>query len=99
MSKFSAEEINGRINDLDIDEDVKISLMEDITDSLTPEENEELDTLKTEIESLKTKYDDLQSKYKERFLKAVEVKEEDEKVEEKDDEELEEKEVIDIKEI
>lgn len=99
MSKFTAEEINGRINDLDIDEDVKISLMEDITDSLTPEENEELETMKTEMESLKSKYDDLQNKYKERFLKAVEVEKEDEKTEEKEDEELEEKEVIDIKEI
>lgn len=99
MSKFTAEEINGRINDLDIDEDVKISLMEDITDSLTSEENEELETMKTEMESLKSKYDDLQNKYKERFLKAVEVEKEDEKTEEKEDEELEEKEVIDIKEI
>lgn len=99
MSKFTAEEINGRINDLEIDEDVKISLMEDIADSLTPEENEELETMKAEMESLKSKYDDLQNKYKERFLKAVEVEKEDEKTEEKEDEELEEKEVIDIKEI
>lgn len=97
MSKFTAEEINGRINDLEIDEDVKISLMEDITDSLTPEENQELEALKSELDSTKEKYDELKNKYKERFLKAVEV--EDLKEEEKEDEELEEKEVIDIKEI
>ena len=32
MAKFSAEELSARINDLELDDDVKISLMEDITE-------------------------------------------------------------------
>ena len=52
MAKFSAEELSARINDLELDDDVKISLMEDITDSITPEESEELKTLKSEMEDL-----------------------------------------------
>ena len=97
MAKYSAEELSGRINDLELDEDVKISLMEDITDSLTPEENSELDEIKAELESVKAEYDGLKEKYKARFLKATEVDEDSE--EKLEDEELEEKEVIDIKEI
>lgn len=95
MAKYSAEELSARINDLAIDDDLKISLMEDITDSLSQEDSEELTALKDELESTKAKFDELSEKYKARFLKAVE-----EPVEEpKDEEELEEKEVIDIKEI
>lgn len=95
MSKFTAEEINGRINDLEIDEDVKISLMEDITDSFEVNNEEELNELKSELDSTKEKYEDLQEKYKERFLNPVEFKEE--KVDDKKD--LDEKIVIDIREI
>lgn len=95
MSKFTAEEINGRINDLEIDEDVKISLMEDITDSFEVNNENELNELKSELDSTKEKYEDLQEKYKERFLNPVEFKEE--KVDDKKD--LDEKIVIDIREI
>lgn len=94
MARYSAEELSGRINELELDDDVKISLMEDITDSITPEESEELASLKAEIEKTKAEYEELKEKYKSRFLKAVES-EEKEDVEE----DLEEKEVIDIKEI
>lgn len=95
MSKFTAEEINGRINDLEIDEDVKISLMEDITDSFEVNNENELNELKSELDSTKEKYEDLQEKYKERFLNPVEFKEE--KVDDKKD--LDEKIIIDIREI
>ncbi len=95
MAKLSAEELSSRINELEIDDEVKISLMEDITDSISAEESEELTTIKSEMESLKSEYDSLKEKYKSRFLKAVES-EEDSK---EDNEELEEKEVIDVKEI
>lgn len=95
MAKLSAEELSSKINDLEIDDNVKISLMEDITDSISTEESEELTTIKSEMESLKSEYDSLKEKYKSRFLKAVES-EEDSK---EDNEELEEKEVIDVKEI
>ena len=95
MAKYSAEELSGRVNELDLDEDVKISLMEDITDSISDKESEELATLKDELDKTKEEYDALKEKYKSRFLQAVEVKEE----EKKEDEDLEEKEIIDIKEI
>ncbi len=94
MAKFSAEELSARINDLELDDEVKISLMEDITDSITPEESEELKTLKSEMEDLKGKYEDVKAKYKERFYTAT-----DTDTKEKYNEELDEKEVIDIREI
>ena len=96
MAKYSAEELSSRLNDLELDDEVKISLMEDITDSVSPDESEELATLKAELEKVKADYEELKEKYKARFLKAVESEEVKEEVE---DEDLEEKEVIDIKEI
>lgn len=93
--KLSKEELSAKINDLDIDEEIKVSLMEDIADSIEggveTEDNGEL-------EELKIKYESLREKYKERFLKGNE--DSDEKEEEKeDDDELKEEEVIDVKEI
>ena len=96
MAKYSAEDLSSRINELELDDDVKISLMEDITDSVSPDESEELAQIKSELEKSKADYEELKDKYKARFLSAV--KEDEEKVEVKD-EDLEEKEVIDIKEI
>lgn len=95
MAKLSAEELSSRVNDLEIDDKVKISLMEDITDSISNEESTELTTIKEEMDKVKAEYDSLKEKYKARFLNAVESEEESKK----EDEELEEKEVIDIKEI
>ena len=95
MAKYSAEELSSRINDLELDDEVKISLMEDITDSITPDESEELAGLKAEIEKAHADYEELKEKYKARFLKAVDTEEE----KEVKDEELEEKEVIDVKEL
>lgn len=93
--KLSKEELSAKINDLDIDEEVKISLLEDIADSVDvetePQENGEL-------EELKIKYESLRERYKERFLKGSDETEEKED-EEKDDDELKEEEVIDVKEI
>ena len=96
MAKYSAEELSSRLNDLELDDEVKISLMEDITDSVSPDESEELAGLKAELEKVKADYEELKEKYKARFLKAVESEEVKEEIE---DEDLEEKEVIDIKEI
>ena len=86
MAKLSVEELNNKINSLEIDDDVKIELLEDVTDSFTNDNSEELDKIKSELF-------DLKEKYKQRFLSS------DEKKEEKKDDELEEKEVIDVKEI
>ena len=88
--KLSKDDLIKKINDKVMDEDVKIELMEDITDSFEEGSTSEEDTQR--ITELEEKYKTLQEKYKERFLQG-----EDE--EEKDDDELEEKEVIDIKEI
>lgn len=94
--KLSKEELSTKINDLDIDEEVKISLLEDIADSVDvetePQENGEL-------EELKIKYESLREKYKERFLKGSDETEEKEDEEKEDDDELKEEEVIDVKEI
>lgn len=95
MAKYSAEELSSRINELELDDDVKISLMEDITDSVSPDESEELAGIKAELEKAKADYEELKEKYKARFLKAVESDEE----EKEDTEDLEEKEVIDVKEL
>ena len=96
MAKYSAEELSSRINELELDDEVKISLMEDITDSVSPDESEELAGIKAELEKSKADYEELKEKYKARFLKAVESDEEEKEAE---DEDLEEKEVIDVKEL
>ena len=93
MAKYSAEELSSRVNELELDDDVKISLMEDITDSVSPAESEELAGIRAELEKAKADYEELKEKYKARFLKAVESDEE------KVEDDLEEKEVIDVKEL
>ena len=92
--KLSKEELSAKINDLDIDEEIKVSLMEDIADSIEGTET----TDNGEYEELKIKYESLREKYKERFLKGEEV-EEEKKDDETEDDELKEEEVIDVKEI
>ena len=89
--KMSKDDLIKKINDKVMDEDVKIELMEDITDSFEEGSTNE-DTQR--IEELEEKYKTLQEKYKERFLQGTEIKKE-----ENEDDGLEEKEVIDIKEI
>ena len=90
--KLSKEELKAKVNELVTDNDIAIQLLEYIEDSM---EVGEVDTAK--IDELQAKLDDLQEKYKQRFLKGDDKKDAEEK---KDvDEELEEKDVIDIKEI
>ena len=85
--KLSKEELKQKVNELVTDNDIAIQLLEDIEDSM---EVDEVDTAK--IDELQAKLDELQEKYKQIFLKGDDKKEEV-------DEELEEKDVIDIKEI
>lgn len=94
--KLSKEELSAKINDLDIDEEIKVSLMEDIADSIEGSSETEDNG---EFEELKIKYESLREKYKERFLKGNDETEEKEDVEKEDDDELKEEEVIDVKEI
>lgn len=95
--KLSKEEIIKKINDSEIDEDLKISLMEDVSDSFEGGDDtaikEEFEKTKAELEE---KIADLKNRYRERFLAPVDEKEEKEEIK---DEEIEEKEVIDVKEI
>lgn len=96
--KLSKQELKQRISDAITDnDDLVISLLEDIEDSMVENSESVMDETKMkELEELKWKYDDLKAKYKERFLKGDDVENEDAK---EDDEELKEEEVIDVKEI
>lgn len=89
--KLSKDELISKINGLEIDDNVKIELMEDVTDSFEVSETDN-----TELEEVKTKYEELKTKYKERFLKGDDKEDKEEK---EDDEEMKEEEVIDVKEI
>lgn len=89
--KLSKEELKQKINDLAVDDDVKITLLEDVEDSFeTTEDNSE------ELKALQTKYEELKEKYKSRFLTG---KEEEKDEEEKKDEGLEEEEIVEEKDI
>lgn len=96
--KLSKQELKQRISDAITDnDDLVISLLEDVEDSMVENSESVMDETKMkEFEELKWKYDDLKAKYKERFLKGDDNSEEDS---EEDDEELKEEEVIDVKEI
>lgn len=94
MPKIGREEYQKRINDLEIDNDIKTSLMEDLADSWI-DESEEIGRLEEEITRVKGEYDTLNEKYRSRFFESVNPKEEPETVREEKDEEK----VIDIKEI
>lgn len=95
MTKLSKDEFITKINDkLGDNEDLKVELMEDITDSFN-EDKTELNEMTSKYEEMKSKYEDLQVKYKERFMNPSEVID----VEVKNPYTENEKEVIDIREI
>lgn len=89
MAKLTLEELKKKYNDKITDnDDLLIELMEDLTDSI--DVSKDIEDLKATIEVKEKEISDLKEKYKQRFLNAVEeVKEENE--------DLEEKEIIDIK--
>jgi hypothetical protein len=92
--KLSKEELKKKIDEVVADEDLKISLLEDIEDSMeVSDESEKVE--KTAYDEVVAKYEELKTKYKERFLKGDEESAE----EEKDVEEVKEEEVVDVKEI
>ena len=102
MARLGKDEFNKKYSEKIVDnDDLLIELMEDISDSVDGESaeisslKEEISKKELEINDLKMKYEDLKSKYKERFLSSEEL----EKEEIVPEESLEEKEVIDIKEI
>ena len=91
--KLSKEELKRRIDEVIEDDELKISLLEDIEDSVdVSEEGEKVD--KTAYDELEAKYNELKEKYKNRFLKGEEKEEEKEEIEE-----VKEEEIIDVQEI
>ena len=92
--KLEKEELIEKINGLEVSDDIKIPLLEDITDSIGEKDTKELDDMKLKLDDVSQKYDELKEKYKERFLEGStkEIKETEEKG-------LEEKNYIDIREI
>lgn len=94
--KLSKQELKQKISDsIKDNDDLVISLLEDIEDSMI-ENNEQVidETNKKELEDLKWKYEDLKAKYKERFLTGTNEKEDT-----TEENGLEEKEVIDVKDL
>lgn len=99
---LSKEDFKKKIDTLDISDDKKIEILEDIEDSWTDDVNEEYkaryETEKKEMEAsialLEAETAELKAKYKARFFNT-------ETVENKDDisEDIEEKKIIDVKEI
>ena len=106
MAKYSLDDFKRKLSDKIVDnDDLVIELLEDLDDSFTPKENEELEEMKkvmlekdAEIEKAKADLLDLKSRYKERFLSPTSESDTVE-IDEKVPEEVEEKEIIDIKEI
>lgn len=99
---LSKEDFKKKIDTLEISDDKKIEILEDIEDSWTEDVNEEYkatyEAEKKEMEAsiarLEAEAAELKAKYKERFFNT-------EIVENKDDisEDIEEKKIIDVKEI
>lgn len=99
---LSKEDFKKKIDTLEISDDKKIEILEDIEDSWTEDVNEEYkatyEAEKKEMEAsiarLEAEAAELKSKYKERFFNT-------ETVDNKDDisEDIEEKKIIDVKEI
>ncbi len=97
--KLTKEQMLNRINDLELDDEIKIAFMEDVSDSMDGENAVDetiVEGLKRDYEDLKWKYEDLLARYKDRFLNG----EPEEDVKDPDiEEEFKDEEVIDINEI
>lgn len=94
--KLSKEEMIRKYTErIEDNDDLKMELLEDISDSVdtNPIESAELEKARTDLEEMSWKYEDLKQKYIRRFSEGSEDPEDSE------DEEKEEKEIIDIKEI
>lgn len=103
--KLSKEELKEKVSNLEIDDELKIGLLEDIEDSFEDQVEDDSRVSREEYDDMSMKYEDMKKRYIERFLSKEEVAElEDakEKIEEVLDDSVEveeEPEVIDIEEI
>lgn len=99
---LSKEDFKKKIDTLEISDDMKIEILEDIEDSWTDDVNEEYKSryeaekkeMEASIASLEAETANLKAKYKERFFNS-------DSVENKEDiaEDIEDKKIIDVKEI
>lgn len=100
--KISKEELKQKIDELVTDDDAKITLLEDIEDSVDViNEEEKTDDMvsKADYDELLEKFEELKAKYKERFLKVEDIIEEIEEEKEEDIVEEETPDVIDVQDI
>lgn len=103
MAKLSVDEFNQKWSEkLKDNEDLAIELMEDASDSFNRDMEEDINKLReekdAEITRISGELADLKARYKERFLTPA-SKELIEEIKEVEPVELQEEEVIDIKEI
>lgn len=99
---LSKENFKKKIDELEISDDKKIEILEDIEDSWTEDVNEEYKTryeaekkeMEASIANLEAETANLKAKYKERFFNS-------DSVDNKEDitEDIEDKKIIDVKEI
>lgn len=99
--KLSKEDLIKKISEKITDNDLSIELLEDIEDSFTSDNSKELEDYKTKYEALENQHLDLQKRYKERFTMPINTNDKSDvnQVDTLDSDELQEKEIIDIKEI
>lgn len=86
--KLTLEEFKEKVNNYDIDEDIKVTLLEDLTDSFSDLESG--DDIK-----YKEKYIEMRERYKRRFLDSEEIEDTELTDRDIDDNSV----IVDIKEI
>lgn len=84
--KLTLDEFKKKVDDYDIDEDIKVILLEDLEDSFRNNESEDI--------SYKDKYLEMRERYKKRFLESEEIKD-TELTDDNDDNSV----IVDVKEI
>lgn len=85
--KLTLEEFKKKVNDYDIDEDIKVTLLEDLEDSFNNNESEDV--------CYKEKYIEMRERYKNRFLNSEEIEDVDDTDRDVDGDIV----IVDIKEI
>lgn len=86
--KLTLEEFKEKVNDYDIDEDIKVTLLEDLTDSFSDLESG--NNIK-----YKEKYIEMRERYKRRFLDSEEIEDTELTDRDIDDNSV----IVDVKEI
>lgn len=87
--KLTLEEFKEKVNDYDIDEDIKVTLLEDLTDSFSVLESSGDDI------KYKEKYIEMRERYKRRFLDSEEIEDTELTDRDIDDNSV----IVDVKEI